>query len=86
VRIALAQWCPVPGDVGANVAVARRAIAQSAAQDADLVVFPGLFLSGYAAAPPPSAPRTPAWQRSRRRDAASQRCWACAKPSTSSAL
>ncbi len=41
----------VPGDVGANVALARRAIAQSAAQDADLVVFPEPFLSGYAAAP-----------------------------------
>ena len=51
VRIALAQWCPVPGDVSANFALARQAIAQAAADGAGLVVFPELFLSGYATEP-----------------------------------
>ena len=53
VRVALAQLCPVSGDVSANFALARQAIAQAAAESAVLVVFPELFLSGYAAEPHP---------------------------------
>lgn len=41
----LAQLAPVPGDVGANVARAAGVVAEH--PDADLAVFPELFLGGY---------------------------------------
>lgn len=44
-RAALVQATPVLGDVKANVATVVDALAR---EDADLVVFPELFLSGYA--------------------------------------
>jgi predicted amidohydrolase len=47
-RLALAQLDPRLGDVEANERRAREAIADAAAGGADLVVFPELFLSGYA--------------------------------------
>ena len=45
VTIALAQVNPTVGDVSGNVALARRIRGQTA--DADLIVFPELFISGY---------------------------------------
>ncbi|MDA5193631.1 NAD+ synthase [Govanella unica] len=45
--IAIAQLNPVVGDVPGNLALARRARAQAAAEGADLVVFSELFLVGY---------------------------------------
>ncbi|RME96577.1 MAG: NAD+ synthase, partial [Alphaproteobacteria bacterium] len=46
-RIALAQYNPVVGDIEGNAARVRQARTQAAEQDAQLVVFPELFLSGY---------------------------------------
>jgi predicted amidohydrolase len=45
VRVLLAQLCPVPGDVRANVATVLRLL--EAHRQADLAVFPELFLTGY---------------------------------------
>jgi predicted amidohydrolase len=50
VRLALAQLDSTLGDVGANEARVRDALAAARAGGADLVVFPELFLSGYALA------------------------------------
>ena len=47
-RICLAQLDSRVGDVEANKARARETVAEAAAAGADLVVFPELFLSGYA--------------------------------------
>lgn len=47
-RICLAQLDCRVGDVEANKARAREVVAEAAAAGADLVVFPELFLSGYA--------------------------------------
>lgn len=47
-RLALAQLDARLGDVEANAERARRAIAEATAAGADLVVFPELYLSGYA--------------------------------------
>src|SRR5690349_15835278 len=47
-RVMLAQLAPVLGDVQANLDAAAKAVAEAAAQDVDLVVFPELFLHGYA--------------------------------------
>jgi predicted amidohydrolase len=49
-RIALAQVDSALGDLDANAARAREAIDRARAQDAELVVFPELQLSGYALA------------------------------------
>jgi predicted amidohydrolase len=48
VRVALAQLDARLGDVEANVERARAALAGATAAGADLVVFPELYLSGYA--------------------------------------
>jgi NAD+ synthase len=45
--IALAQLNPTVGDVTGNLALARRTRDDAAAQGADLVLFPELFLVGY---------------------------------------
>jgi NAD+ synthetase len=45
-RLGLVQFKPVKGDVGANLAVVRRRVAE-AAPDHDLLVFPEACLSGY---------------------------------------
>ena len=47
-RIALAQLDGQLGDVRANAGRARAAVAEAGAGGADLVVFPELYLSGYA--------------------------------------
>jgi predicted amidohydrolase len=49
-RVALAQLDARLGDVEANAARVRETMAAAAAQDVDLVVFPELYLSGYALA------------------------------------
>src|SRR5438105_3574061 len=49
-RIALAQLDARLGDVAANEGRVREAIARARAGGADLVVFPELYLSGYALA------------------------------------
>lgn len=48
--VAIAQIDSVLGDVAANVAQARGAIAEAVGAKADLLVFPELALSGYAVA------------------------------------
>jgi NAD+ synthase len=47
IRIAVAQLNPTVGDVAGNLAKAREARADAAAQGADLVLFTELFLAGY---------------------------------------
>jgi predicted amidohydrolase len=47
VRVTIAQRSPVLGDVQANLETAKSTLAAARAQDADLVVFPELFLTGY---------------------------------------
>ncbi len=65
-RIALAQLNPTLGDVAGNLAKARAAQAEAAAQGADLVMLPELFLAGY---PPEDLVLKPAFQ-----DACRQAC------------
>jgi len=46
-RIACAQLNPVVGDLSGNAALARAASDEARRQNADLVVFPELFIAGY---------------------------------------
>jgi NAD+ synthase len=46
-KLALAQLNPVVGDIAGNLRKARAARATAAAQDADLIVFTELYLTGY---------------------------------------
>jgi NAD+ synthase len=46
-RIAIAQLNPTVGDIAGNLALARKARAEAAAMQADLVVFTELFIAGY---------------------------------------
>jgi NAD+ synthase len=55
----LAQLNPIVGDVAGNAAKARAARKQAAADGADLVVFPELFIAGY---PPEDLVLKPAFQ------------------------
>jgi NAD+ synthase len=57
-RIALAQLNPVLGDVAGNVEKLKRARKEAAAQGADLVLYPELFITGY---PPEDLVRKPAF-------------------------
>src|SRR5262245_42172187 len=57
-RIALAQLNPVVGDLAGNANKLRAARAQAGAKDADLVVYPELFITGY---PPEDLVRKPAF-------------------------
>ena len=57
--IAVAQLNPTVGDIAGNTEMARRARAEAAAQGADLVVFPELFIAGY---PPEDLVLKPAFQ------------------------
>ncbi|WP_421877515.1 NAD+ synthase [Pacificispira sp.] len=45
--VALAQLNPTVGDIAGNAALARKARADAAAEGADLLLLPELFLSGY---------------------------------------
>jgi len=47
VRITIAQLNPVIGDVEGNLAMVRQVLPQARQEQADLVVFPELFLAGY---------------------------------------
>ncbi len=58
-RLAIAQLNPVVGDVAGNKEKARRARAEAAKQNADLVVFTELFIAGY---PPEDLVLKPAFQ------------------------
>src|SRR5437870_7848172 len=58
-KIALAQLNPTVGDVGGNADKVRRARAAAAAQGADLVAFPEMFIAGY---PPEDLVLKPAFQ------------------------
>src|SRR5438128_5585185 len=58
-KIALAQLNPTVGDVSGNAEKVRRARAEAAAQGADLVAFPELFIAGY---PPEDLVLKPAFQ------------------------
>src|SRR5262245_4998130 len=58
-NIALAQLNPTVGDVAGNAEKVRRARDQAAAQGADLVAFPELFIAGY---PPEDLVLKPAFQ------------------------
>ena len=57
--IAIAQLNPTLGDIAGNAEKARRARAEAAADGADLVALPELFLSGY---PPEDLVLKPALQ------------------------
>ena len=57
--IAIAQLNPIVGDVAGNTEKVRRARMQAIAEDADLVVFPELFIAGY---PPEDLVLKPAFQ------------------------
>ena len=57
--IAVAQLNSTVGDIAGNAEKVRRARAQAAAQGADLVVFPELFIAGY---PPEDLVLKPAFQ------------------------
>ncbi len=46
-RVALAQLDPTVGDLTGNAERALAAVRDAAAQDADIVVFPEMFLTGY---------------------------------------
>lgn len=54
-RIAVQQLAPVLGDLEANRALAREAIARAATAGADVVVLPELITSGYVFASPEEA-------------------------------
>ncbi len=58
-RLAIAQLNPVVGDVAGNKEKARRAREEARKLNADLVVFPELFVSGY---PPEDLVLKPAFQ------------------------
>ena len=58
-KIALAQLNPVVGDISGNLARAQTARANAAAQDADLILFSELFITGY---PPEDLVLKPAFQ------------------------
>src|SRR3984885_66539 len=57
--VTLAQLNPTMGDIEGNAAKARAARAQAKADDADLVLFPELFIAGY---PPEDLVQKPAFQ------------------------
>ena len=57
--IAVAQLNPTVGDIAGNAEKVRQAYAVAAAQSADLVLFPELFISGY---PPEDLVLKPAFQ------------------------
>ncbi len=59
-KIALAQLNPTVGDIAGNMAKARAARTEASAEDADLVMFPELFLIGY---PPEDLVLKPSFQR-----------------------
>ena len=58
-KIALAQLNPTVGDIAGNMAKARAARADAAAEGADLIMFPELFLIGY---PPEDLVLKPSFQ------------------------
>src|SRR5262245_57303554 len=58
-KITLAQLNPTVGDVEGNAAKVRAARAQAAAENADLLLLPELFISGY---PPEDLVLKPAFQ------------------------
>lgn len=60
ISIAIAQIAPVVGDISGNVERIKKARAEAAAQDADLVVFCELVIAGY---PPEDLVQKPAFQR-----------------------
>ncbi len=62
-KIALAQLNPTVGDIAGNIAKLKKAHTQAAAQSADLIAFPELFITGY---PPEDLVLKPAFQQAAR--------------------
>ena len=58
-KITLAQLNPTVGDIDGNLALARKARVQAAADSADLLVLSELFIAGY---PPEDLVLKPAFQ------------------------
>ncbi len=71
-KLALAQINPVMGDFAGNVALAAAAYAEAKALDADLVIYPELFITGY---PPEDLVLRPAFQAAARRAAIEMAAW-----------
>jgi NAD+ synthase len=59
IAIAVAQLNSTVGDIAGNTEKVRRARVEAAAQGADLVIFPELFIAGY---PPEDLVLKPAFQ------------------------
>ena len=62
-KIALAQLNPTVGDIAGNTAKLKKEHTQAAAQSADLIAFPELFITGY---PPEDLVLKPAFQQAAR--------------------
>lgn len=76
-KLALAQINPVMGDFAGNVALGAAAYAEAKALNADLVVYPELFITGY---PPEDLVLRRAFQAAARRSVLEMAAWTADGP------